>query len=236
MCSDPIHSHFVPEISYRNSQELSSSFYNGDPHAQSATSLVFATENVLGEKVQASTTSQVARFYDLETLVERFGSFFVSDKRDAIYALMPLAADTYLSAEWNPDCTKDVQEVYKDFITYPIQRTGSLDFLIRPWAPERRDPAVLFQPHLPSWRASYWGLTSVTSDGGGRIRKLVVPLVGTANKMNYAASGSSRVVVGPGVKFNGQRIESARPLARHYCRVLCWHERGGYEHARSELE
>ena len=98
---------FEPEVIYRNRLEHSSSVYNGDPDAQSASSIIFAAENVLGVKLQAS-TSQVARLWDLETLVERFGSFFVSDKRDAIYSLLSLASDTYLSTEWVPDYRKDI--------------------------------------------------------------------------------------------------------------------------------
>jgi Heterokaryon incompatibility protein (HET) len=171
---------------------LPRSGHQRDPDAQSATSLIFATENVLGQKLKAP-TSHIARLCNLETLVEQFGSFFVSDKRDAIYTLLPLARDTYSSTEWKPDYEKDVLQVYKDFVTYSVQRTGSLDILVRPWAPERRDTTLQFPPRIPSWVACYWGPTSVISDGGGRIRELVEPLIGTADKRNYAASGSSRV-------------------------------------------
>jgi hypothetical protein len=199
--------YFKPKVSYRNPQEHSSFAYHGDPVAQSATSLIFAAENVLGEKTQTS-ASQVARLCDLETLVERFGSFFVSDRRDAIYALLPLSSDAYFSTEWIPDYKRSVEEVYKDFIMYSIQRTGSLDILVRPWAPEKRGWRLQRQRRLPSWIACYWGPTSVTGDGGGRIRELVVPLVGTANKRNYTASGSSRVVLGPGIKFLGNTLRA----------------------------
>jgi hypothetical protein len=42
----------LPEVSYRNMREASSSVYNGDPDVQSANTLIFAAEIVLRGKLR----------------------------------------------------------------------------------------------------------------------------------------------------------------------------------------
>jgi hypothetical protein len=77
----------------------------------------------------------------LETLVE-LGTFSEgTDKRDTIYSLLNLAKDIAgvkhpgQSIAILPDYSKNVLDVYVDFILHCRQNSMSLDIIYRPWAP-----------------------------------------------------------------------------------------------------
>ena len=130
-----------PRSFFGSQTSTDSSGYWGDPEAQSATRLLFASENVFGGMLNDS-GSRTTRLCDLQTLVEEFASFGVSDPCDTVYALLPLAKDSH---SWNPSYSKNVMEVYQDFISYSVKVYGSLDILLRPWARS--------YSNLPSWVA-----------------------------------------------------------------------------------
>src|SRR5450432_2827363 len=72
----------------------------GDLSAQRAACLVVTSKEVIRKD---ETTNTMHRLYNLEALVVLFPDFKVSDLRDVIYALIPLAKDVHDSKEWLPD-------------------------------------------------------------------------------------------------------------------------------------
>jgi len=56
-----------------------------------------------------------------------------SDPRDKIFALLGLAKD---AEQWSsPDYSKSPESIYKDFVKFSITASGSLDIIVRRWAP-----------------------------------------------------------------------------------------------------
>ena len=155
--------------------DTESSGYEADLEAQSATSLVFASENMF---TKPNNGADATKLYDLQTLIEELAGFDVSDTKDTVYALLSLAKDSYL---WNPSYSKSVMGVYQDFIIYSAQTSGSLDVLLRPWANSYLN--------LPSWAAVSNGTKFATS-GGKRLRQRAEPFVGTSQSKIYSASDS----------------------------------------------
>jgi hypothetical protein len=111
----------------------------------------------------------VHRRLSLETLVDLARFSDTSDHRDTVYSLLSLARDaTVLSISSqvdvivDPDYSKTVLDVYSDFILHCIHHLGSLDILLRPWAPLLARTHVvrdvnlneLHSRPLPSWIAT----------------------------------------------------------------------------------
>jgi hypothetical protein len=165
-----------PRTSFGGQISTDSSGYWGDPEAQSAARLLFASENVFGGIMDGS-GSQTTRLYGLQTLVEEFASFDVSDPCDTIYALLPLAKDSH---SWNPSYSQNVMEVYQYFISYSVEVSGSLDILLRPWARSYRD--------LPSWVAVNHGPKFATAVGRS-LRQHAELFIGPPQSRIYNASG-----------------------------------------------
>ena len=105
---------------------------------------------------------RLERVSSLESLVASLPMFESTDPRDTIYALLSIAADTQnwdvLPAHkrdelrvkglvpFEADYSKNILEVYKDFIAFCILSSGSLDVLCRHWAPsEFRIPGMMYR-------------------------------------------------------------------------------------------
>lgn len=153
----------------------------GDLSAQRAARLVVASKEVIRKD---ETTNTIHRLYSLEALVVLFPDFKVSDLRDVIYALIPLAKDAHDSKEWLPDYSKPFQEVWEQYVSYVIRTTGSLDVICRPW--------VQWPTSCPSWMLY---LSLQMNKPGDMIRCLRTAenlLVCRPGETNYKAAGSSR--------------------------------------------
>lgn len=139
--------------------------------------------------------------YTLETLVTLLSTLGVTDPRDIVFALIGIAHD--VSSKQNhsdanafstsfPDYSVSVVEVYEAFVNFCVFRSGSLDILLRPWAPRK------LALELPSWMANVEDnafQTTVTDSGTRIIRCNADPLVGSAEqKPFYRTADGSRAV------------------------------------------
>jgi hypothetical protein len=146
----------------------------------------------------------------LESLISSLSTFETSDPRDTIYTLLNLAKETFNlpSADLvrkkkrskkneenpppTPDYSKNLLEVYANFMEWCIKESGSLDILCRHWAlPEVTKKPDKFYPELvelPSWittvRKSAYG--SQQEGFGGR--KTGDSFVGLPESRCYNAS------------------------------------------------
>jgi hypothetical protein len=118
-----------------------------------------------------------------------FPGFNVTDQRDMIYALIPLAKDTHDSEDWIPNYSKTSQDVWESFTTYVIRTTGSLNLLCRPWAPlSPQDVCPSWIPRL-SPQVTFQGAMIRTPRTNANL------LVGHPGEEKYNASGSSMAEV-----------------------------------------
>ncbi|KAK9773324.1 putative Heterokaryon incompatibility domain-containing protein [Seiridium cardinale] len=119
----------------------------GDMKNLGANALVDFTNNIFRRSEHGDIQQ---RMMTLEVLVSSLLAFEAADPRDTIYAVLSLAKDTYcLSTNSNsnarylnfdprlsPDYKKkSLLDVYTDFIDYCIEKSRSLDILLRHWAP-----------------------------------------------------------------------------------------------------
>jgi hypothetical protein len=103
------------------------------------------------------------RMMTLEALVSNLLAFEATNPRDTIYAVLSLAKDTHhLSTDLDerllPAYQNTLLDVYTDFIGYCIDKSQSLDILLRHWAPsEKREKhqvplrELVDQAGLPTW-------------------------------------------------------------------------------------
>ncbi|KAI1077748.1 heterokaryon incompatibility protein-domain-containing protein [Whalleya microplaca] len=133
------------------------------------------------------------RLWNIESLVTTFLHFEISDPKDTVYALLPLARDSYLpSAELSllsstssisPDYSKSELRVFVDFVQHCISSTKSLDIICRHWAP----PPNSFGAELPTWIGSVVNSTfGIPTKLSGRLNG--DSLVGEAGRTVYNAS------------------------------------------------
>jgi len=166
----------ISSPSFQNSKGL-----EGDFSAQRASRLVVASKEVIHRD---ETTNTVHRLHNLEALVFLFPDFKVSDLRDIIYALIPLAKDVHDSKEWLPDYSKPYQQVWEQYVSYVIRDTGSLNLICRPW--------VRWPISCPSWMLY---LSLQMAKPGDMIRRVPTTenlFVGRPWETSYKAAGSSR--------------------------------------------
>lgn len=158
------------------------------------------------------------RMMTLEMLVSSLIAFESSDPRDTIYAVLSLAKDTQrlgaeanereldprLSPEYKMKCLLDV---YTDFIAYCIDKSQSLDILLRHWAPDgKKEKKARFfikreeeeEEELPTWipllQKSSYGTPSRRPGG----RKNGDSFVGTpfrTSHKNYNAASDLRPMI-----------------------------------------
>jgi hypothetical protein len=105
---------------------------SGDLSAQGTSRLRLASTEAIRKN---SVTGEVQRLRTLHELISLFPDFEATDRRDVIYALIPLAKDAFNSKKLLPDYSKDFLDLWKQYIAYVGQETGSLDIICQPWAP-----------------------------------------------------------------------------------------------------
>lgn len=95
---------------------------------------------------------------ELEYLVSTLSTFDTSDPRDTIHSLRNIAKEKPDSGNPppKPDYSKNLLEVYTDFIDWVVKTSGSIDIICRHWAIPERDkvPKGVNYPRLvelPSW-------------------------------------------------------------------------------------
>jgi hypothetical protein len=122
-----------------------------------------------GAKILVETTLELFRVepgnvYEstmgLETLVCKMSNFDTSDPRDTINAFLNICSELNPSRSNRrhqvpmPDYSKDLFEVYRDFVKWAVESSKSLDIICRCWAlPERQDlaPTTPRLVELPTW-------------------------------------------------------------------------------------
>lgn len=153
--------------------------------------LVEITSNLFRKNDDGSSEST----YGLETLVCLLSGFDTSDPRDTINALINIASEIdreYANADHaipRPDYTKDLFEVYRDFVRWVVATSKSLDIICRYWALPEREQERPATPRLPSWIQSVddsaFGRGEEVFDG----RKAGGSFVGLPDQGCYYASG-----------------------------------------------
>jgi hypothetical protein len=120
----------------------------GDIHTFGAHALVETSD-----KFFASHDDDVTeRLASVESLVSSLSMFEASDPRDTIYGLLSIAKDTFRQTGLHlsgmlgthtpelvleADYSKNILEVFKDYVAFSICKSGSLDVICRHWAPDR---------------------------------------------------------------------------------------------------
>jgi hypothetical protein len=137
----------------------------------------------------------------LESLVCYLAGFDTSDPRDTINAFRSISKEVtkydLRVAESHklpptPNYSHDLFEIYRDFVQWVIETTGSIDIICRHWAlKERKEPTPTTPRlvHLPSWilfaEDSAWG----KGEDMFRGRKAGDSFVGLPGSNNYNACG-----------------------------------------------
>lgn len=151
----------------------------------------------------------------LETLVCSLSNFDTSDPRDTINAFLNICKE---SNEPNkndhhtlpkPDYSKDLSQVYREFVKYVVDTSKSLNIICRYWAlPERetKTPTTPRLVQLPTW------ILPVDDSAFGRGeevyhgRKAADSLVGLPGASQYNASGLGWLKEDPQVEFPDARL------------------------------
>jgi hypothetical protein len=140
----------------------------------------------------------------LESLVCSLSGFDTSDPRDTINAFRSISKEvnryeSRVAGEHQPppapNYSKDLFEIYRDFVQWVIQTTGSVDIICRHWALKERKEPTPTTPRLvqlPSWilfvEDSAWGKGEDLFRG----RKAGDSFVGLPGSNNYNACGRQR--------------------------------------------
>ncbi|ORY03155.1 heterokaryon incompatibility protein-domain-containing protein [Clohesyomyces aquaticus] len=180
--------------------------------------LVDVSSNILRRQPNGTFQSTIG----LQTLVCKLSSFDTSDPRDTIHALRNISMEYTMSSKslpLEPDYSKDLFEVYKEFTEWAVEDSGSLDIICRHWAlPERTDrgPTTPRLVTLPSWIKTVDDAPFGKGDDVLKGRKAGDSFVGLPGKSYYNASGGK---LGPKIRFGHKttpvspRIGSSRHSA-----------------------
>jgi hypothetical protein len=175
--------------------------------------------NQFGAKLLVETTTDLFRIetgdcYEstmgLEMLVCKLSNFDATDPRDTINAFLNICSELNPSRSRLsypipiPDYSKDLFEVYRDFVKWAIQTSQSLDIICRYWALPERQTMTPITPRLvdlPSWILlvddSAFGRGEEVYDG----RKAADSLVGLPGSYQYHASGKGHQQKFPIVEY-----------------------------------
>ena len=211
----------------------------GDIHALGATSIVDTTNNLF----RMSERHGRERLTSLESLVSSLLIFEARDPRDTIYALLAIAKDTPQTSDGRSeagdvsltaDYTKNILEVYKDFIAFCIKSSASLDILCRHWAPNKvrrrptpkdrlqKDPTTDLKIEIafPSWISllteSPFGAPETAVEGG---RVAADGLVGPPGRKRYDAARGTAPAVFFGEVAAGGNYAFGKPPSL-FCLIL----------------
>jgi hypothetical protein len=146
----------------------------------------------------------------LETLVCSLSGFDTSDPRDTINALRNISREVNRPDSDTaqlvpvPDYSKDLFQIYRDFVKWAIESSESLDIICRHWALKERKTRLPSTPRLvrlPSWiqfvEDSAWGKGEDLFSG----RMAGDPFVGLPEYPVYHASGRGSSYKRPKVRF-----------------------------------
>jgi hypothetical protein len=173
-----------------------------------------------GAKLLVDITSDLFRIDDtdgsyestvsLERLVCSLSNFDTADPRDTVNAFLNIckemnATDSDIHHKVpEPDYSKDLFEIYRDFVKWVVDTSKSLNIICRYWAlPERekRSPTTPRLVQLPTWilpvDESAFGRGEEVYHG----RKAADSLVGLPGSSQYNASGSGWRKKDPIVEF-----------------------------------
>ena len=158
------------------------------------------------------------RLLNMETLVSTLLAFEATDPRDIVYAVLSIANDTPYSdsdsaAQMSPSATelksfadhritpnydKTLVQICTDFIEYCVEKSDSLDILVRHWAPAPKrqflDPDSPPQS-MPSWVSLITGSAFGDPEAALQGRSNGDSLVGISTRQhqkNYNACASLR--------------------------------------------
>ena len=210
---------------FRESKEVNNDYHAlGDPKALAATILIETVGEVFFKDSVTNTSSPKQGF---EPLVSSLSAFDTSDPRDTINALLNISKECIclndrLREEVNggtqstrshiapvfhrgmklpppPSYSKDLLDVYVDFLSWVVESTGNINMLCRHWAlPERAHP-VSGCPDLvklPSWIKLAWN-GPFKRTGNTWCRQNADSLVGLHRQSPYNACD----------RFNKRKIE-----------------------------
>ena len=146
----------------------------------------------------------------LESLVCSLANFDTSDPRDAINAFVNIAKElnrttaNQLHRLPEPDFTKDLFQVYRDFVKWVVNTSKSLDIICRHWALPERTTKMATTPQLVEL-PSYMQLVDNSAFGRGAEvfdgRCAGDSFVGQPGDHNYHASGNGHQQKFPEVEF-----------------------------------
>ena len=145
---DSIKQLFLPSREFNHNVE-----YLGDLETLGANILVDVTANHFRRSLGAE--DDLERLSSLEELASRLLKFEASDPRDTVYAILSICKENNSSeglrcsqhntlqvpnsikpeAMLVPDYTKEIVEVYRDFTSYCVATSRSIDIICRHWAP-----------------------------------------------------------------------------------------------------
>lgn len=139
------------------------------------------------------------RMMTVEALVSNLLAFEATNPRDTIYAVLSLAKDTYhLSTDMDerlvPAYQNSLLDVYTDFIEYCIDKSQSLDILLRHWAPSEKSEKlaeIVNHEDLPTWIPSIHKSSYGAPSQRARGRSNGDSFVGTSirsSQRNYSAT------------------------------------------------
>jgi hypothetical protein len=187
-----------------------------------------------GAKLLVDTTSDLFRqdpdgLYEstvsLETLVCSLSNFDTADPRDTINAFLNICKELNKSnldehhKVPEPDYSKDLFEVYRDFVKWVVETSKSLNIICRHWAlPERekKTPTTPRLVQLPTWilpvDESAFGRGEEVYHG----RKAADSLVGLPGASQYNASGSGWRKKDPEVVFPEGAPSTNNELSREH--------------------
>lgn len=169
----------------------------------------------------------------LDVLVGKTAYSETTDQRDAIYALLSLASDVNASSSSPttivPDYGRKVLDVFADFFLHCCKATGSLDILVRPWAPLSPAPNIsigigaeidrLDESKNPTWIRSRHDFPCGDPARGWTHRLHADHLVWLAQLEPYSAHGKTNALVSVGVNDWGNYDGSLFARGVVLCRI-----------------
>jgi hypothetical protein len=111
----------------------------GEVFARGARTMIHMSSNLFRRDHEGNI---VERLQDMENLLSNLQMFNVAHAADTVYAILELARDTSDLGSISVGSRLPPEELFTKVIMIIIKRSGSLDTLFRPWAPECP---------LPSW-------------------------------------------------------------------------------------
>ncbi|KAF2846100.1 HET-domain-containing protein [Plenodomus tracheiphilus IPT5] len=173
----------------------------------------------LGANLLVEVTSKIFRIKkdgilestkSLEMLVCSLSSFDTTDPRDTVYAFRNIAKElnrphsSLAQSVPIPDYTKDLWQIYREFVKWVVETSGSIDIICRQWALKelnRKRPLTPRLVQLPTWiqyvEDSAFGKGEDLFNG----RKAGNSFVGLPESHNYHASGRGIAYRAPKVIF-----------------------------------